>query len=275
MGLTLKPPERCRDSRGIKAVSCLNSDDEEKWKVAEAVGRCWLQCQLVGGGSTCLWLSPSPSSLLWRKRQMESKGSCSTPSDASSVCPALSLPGLKATCQGNMGTLPGTQPSTATRVNCLQRGVGPLPILPPNTLLPPRGRVQLLQLCFKDVVEWRQFFIQMKYALSRSCQMPNLNLSTLETSCKGLIFQWDWDWTRGAKLDTFYILTWSCIISKECFAWLVTHVNCGLKYDKEVMHGEGQGVTSQGGLVTFTSPVLWWIDVCGLWRSTEGSLGMF
>lgn len=117
------------------------------------------------------------------------KGSCSTPSDASSVCPALSLPGLKAMCQGNMGTLPGTQPSTATRVNCLQRGVAPLPILPTNTLLPPRGRVQLLQLCFKDVVEWRQFFIQMKYALSRSCQMPNLNLSTLETSCKGLISQ--------------------------------------------------------------------------------------
>lgn len=44
-------------------------------KVSLAVRRCWLQCQLVGGGPTCLWLSPSPSSLLWRKRQMESEGS--------------------------------------------------------------------------------------------------------------------------------------------------------------------------------------------------------
>lgn len=39
------------------------------------------------------------------------------------------------------------------------------------------------------LVEWRQFFIQMKYALSRSRRMPNLNLSTLETSCKRLISQ--------------------------------------------------------------------------------------
>lgn len=56
----------------------------EQWwrgerKVALAVGRCWLQCQLVGGGPTCLWLSPSPSSLPWRERQMESEGSGPVP----------------------------------------------------------------------------------------------------------------------------------------------------------------------------------------------------
>lgn len=93
---------------------------------------------------------------------------CSGPSSASSVCPARSLPGPRATCQGNMGTAPGTRPSTATRVNCLQRGVAPPPLPPANTLLPPRGCKQQLHLRFEVLAERRQFFIQTKHALSRS-----------------------------------------------------------------------------------------------------------
>lgn len=93
---------------------------------------------------------------------------CSGPSAASSVCPALSRLGLKAPCQGNMGTAPGTQPSTAIRVNCLQRGVAPPPLSPTNTLLPPRGCKQQLHLCFEVLAERRHFFIQTKHALSRS-----------------------------------------------------------------------------------------------------------
>lgn len=55
--------------------------------------------------------------------------------------------------------------------------------------------------------------------------MPNLK-SRLETSCKRLIFQWDWDWARGAKLDVLYVLMWSRIIPEECFACSVMHVDC-------------------------------------------------
>ncbi|KAK1878120.1 Extended synaptotagmin-2-A [Dissostichus eleginoides] len=64
---------------------------------------------------------------------------CPAPSAASSVCPAPSLPGMRAPCQGNMGTAPGPQPATNTGVNCLQRGVAPPPISPTDTVLPPRG----------------------------------------------------------------------------------------------------------------------------------------
>lgn len=55
-----------------ETVSC---DDEEKGKLPCLWADAGCLCQLVGGGPTCLWLSPSPCSLLWRKRQMESEGS--------------------------------------------------------------------------------------------------------------------------------------------------------------------------------------------------------
>lgn len=104
---------------------------------------------------------------------------CSSPSTASSVCPALSRPGLRAPCQGNMGTAPGTRPSTTTRVNCLQRGIAPLPPSPTNTVLPPRGREQQLHLCFEVLAERRHFFIQTKHALSRS--LSNASFEIIKT----------------------------------------------------------------------------------------------
>lgn len=73
---------------------------------------------------------------------------CSSPSSASSSVQLSPYPGPKAPCQGNMGTAPGTQPSTGTRVNCLQRGVAPSPLSPTNTLLPPRGCEQQLHVRF-------------------------------------------------------------------------------------------------------------------------------
>lgn len=103
---------------------------------------------------------------------------CSSPSAASSVCPALSLPAApRATCQGNMGTAP-SHPA-ATRVNCLQRGVAPPPLSPTNALLPPRGRKQQLHLRFEVLAEWKHFLIQTKHALSRS--LSNASFEMIKT----------------------------------------------------------------------------------------------
>lgn len=73
------------------------------------------------------------------------------------------------------GNLPGEhasharpQPSTAARVNCLQRGVALPPRSPTNTLLPPSGCEHPLHICFEVLCELRHFFLQTKHALSRS-----------------------------------------------------------------------------------------------------------
>ncbi|KAK9535285.1 hypothetical protein VZT92_007674 [Zoarces viviparus] len=57
---------------------------EGERKVALAVGRCWLQCQLVGGGPTCLWLSPVSLSSTVEKATDGVRRFCSGPSAASS-----------------------------------------------------------------------------------------------------------------------------------------------------------------------------------------------
>lgn len=141
----------------IEAVSCLSSDDKEKgklpWLWADAgCSASWWEVGPPVSGSPRLPLLYCGESDRWSPKVLLQSQRCFF------VCPALSLPPLKAPCQGNMGTATGTQPSTSTRVNCLQRGVAPSPLSPTNTLLPPRGCEQQLHIRFEVLAERRHFF---------------------------------------------------------------------------------------------------------------------
>lgn len=85
-----------------------------------AVGRRWLNHHLVGGGPTCLCLSPSPSA--WLKQATD--GVRRFPAPVAKMLLRSVQSSLPA-CRGNMGRGPGTPPSATTRVNRFQSGVAP------------------------------------------------------------------------------------------------------------------------------------------------------
>ena len=183
-------------------------------KVASAVGRCWLPYQLVGGGPTCLWLSPFPSSLLWRKRQMESEGSA--------LVPARLLMAFRSegTVPGEHGDHTWPRPSITTRVNCLQRGVALLPPPPTNPLLPPCGCKQQLHTSFEVLSVLRHFCPLTKVSQGLSAKQA-LKLSRLQATCKQLIFHREvegGELGRAAKYMSYTVMR-NCIFSKECFGW--------------------------------------------------------
>lgn len=101
---------------------------------------------------------------------------CSGPSSASSVHQALSLPQPQpqGSMPGEHGDHARSQPSTTTRVNCLQRGVALPPGFPTNTLLPPGGCKQQLHICVGLLFELRHCFLQTKtcpFKVSQWCQL--------------------------------------------------------------------------------------------------------
>lgn len=92
-----------------------------------------------------------------------------------------------------------------------REGSPPSPISTTNALLPPRGRVQQLQLC------------------------------SVETSC----FQWDWEWVKGANMDVCTMM-WSFVFPEEHkdTRWCMGAV-WSYAADSVVMYGRGQRVVSK------------------------------
>lgn len=131
------------------------------------MGRCWLQCQLVGGGPTRLRLSPSPFSLLRRKRQMESEGSILVPTPLLPSCLLFPTPACGQPARGTCKPCPASALHRRKGQLLTARG-RPASRSPTNTLLPPSGCEHPLHICFEVLCELRRFFLQTKHALSRS-----------------------------------------------------------------------------------------------------------
>lgn len=126
---------------------------------------CGQMLAAVPAGGGWAHLSPtlpvSGSSPLWRRRQMESGGSLLSPRRASSVRSALApSPDLRGTVPAEHGDGARHSALRHHRGQLLTERGRPVLISTANALLPPRGRLQQLQLCFGVLAEWRHFFIQ-------------------------------------------------------------------------------------------------------------------
>lgn len=157
-------------------------------------GRCWLQCQLVGGGPTCHWLSQFPSSMWWGKQQMGVWRFCPCPGSGSSV----QL--LQYAVLGEHGVHGWSPvPAIVTRVNTLHRGIGPASFSYKHSAAPQ-------WIWGKATLPFNSK--QSGCPLKVSQAMPNMKRSRPETRGK-LIFHLriERDRRRCAKLDVLYILT--------------------------------------------------------------------